>query len=328
MERNHRPDDGSRGQGDDLLTPHRGPASGRRLRRHGNRRRIADQRTAVPLVEAWSALRDAMVLASPGTKDERPAVLAANEAFRTLFGLSEGEAEGRDLVPFLDPPDEPAFLSQLRAMIEGERGSMSSLTVLRDVPDEQAEPTLLEWELAPVRDAGARATSVIAVLGDARAETVSRSIHAEIRAEGAPETSSREHLLRRIERSLERLHRRPAYGFAVLGLEVRGQREMRRRLGGVVGDAIVDALARRVRRSLRPSDVIARLDGQRLAVLLDGFSSEGGLGAVIERSQEAAEAPFRFGGEKVWGSGVEATGFVYNGEHPPRSAREVLRRLG
>ncbi|NIR37327.1 MAG: hypothetical protein GWN07_15525, partial [Actinobacteria bacterium] len=45
---------------------------------------------------------------------------------------------------------------------------------------------------------------------------------------------------------------------------------------------------------------MARIDRRRLAVLLDGFSPDGGVGVVIDRIDEIAETPFSLGGERVW----------------------------
>lgn len=282
-----------------------------------------DRRMALPLLQAWSALRDAMVLASTGTGTGGPVILAVNEAFRRLFGLSEGEADGRELASLVAMEDEGALLADIRdKVLEGEE-SMTFLNVVETFRD---GPRLLEWELAPVRDARGRVLSLIGVLGEARSSTISRSIRG-LDAEQMEEASDRVHFLRRIERCLERVRQRSTYGFAVLGLEIDGDTVMRRRLGEAVGEAVLDAFASRVQRCLRPEDLVARIGPDRLGVLLDGFSPEGGVGGVVGRIEDVTETPFTFAGETIWLSGVRSSGLAYSGDHLPESAGDVLDRL-
>ncbi|NIR37326.1 MAG: hypothetical protein GWN07_15520, partial [Actinobacteria bacterium] len=80
-------------------------------------------------------------------------------------------------MPFLAPDDEAAFFSDLRDMVERGGESMTALTVLQE-RSQEGDPKLVEWELAPIRDAQGRVRSLIGVLGDARSTTVSRSIQA------------------------------------------------------------------------------------------------------------------------------------------------------
>lgn len=287
------------------------------------RRRAGDGRRNMPLRQAWSGLRDAMVLAATGAGTEGPTILAVNEAFRLLFGLSQGEAEGRRLTSLLPADDEESLLAEIREkVVEGE-ASMTFLNVLETSVD---GPRLLEWELAPIRDGHGQVLGLIGVLGEARSSTISRSIRG-LDAEQMVEASGRMHFLRRIERCLERVRRRPSDGFAVLGLDIDGDTVVRRRLGEAVGEAVLDAFASRVQRCLRPEDLVARIGPDKLGVLLDGFSPDGGVGGVVHRIEEVTETPFTFAGEQIWLSGVRSSGLAYSGEHLPESAREVLDRL-
>lgn len=279
--------------------------------------------TSLPLLQAWSGLRDAMVLASIPTRTGGPRILAVNEAFLVLFGLSEGEPEGTELIPLLAADDDGSLRRRLRSLAQEGGGSMTSLSVL-DTP--AGEPRLVEWELAPIRDSDGRALSLIGVLGEARSSSVSRSIRG-LDPEQMAEASSRLHFLRRVERTLERVRQRPSQGFAVLGLEVDEGPDVRDRLGDAVGEAVLDAFAWRVQRTLRPEDLVARIGPYTLGVLLDGFASTGGVGGVVDRIEEATEDPFTFAGETIWLSRVKTSGLAYRGRHLPESAQEILAGL-
>lgn len=200
---------------------------------------------------------------------------------------------------------------------------MTSLSVL-DPP--AGEPRLVEWELAPVRDAAGRALNLVGVLGEARSSSVSRSIRG-LDADQMAEGSSRLHFLRRVERSLERVRQRPSEGFAVLGLEVDDGADVRRRLGDAVGEAVLDAFHWRVQRALRPEDVVARIGPYTLGVLLDRLASDGGVGGVVDRIEGVTEDPFNFAGERIWLSRIRTSGLAYRGRHLPESARQILARL-
>ena len=136
----------------------------------------------------------------------------------------------------------------------------------------------------------------------------------------------------RLNQSILRAHRYDAFHFALLVVDLgrppAAPADARPSSGA---DALLTAAARRLETSLRipdtpPSlrhnDLVARLDGDRFAVLLDGLKDVGRAKVVGDRILSEMLAPFTLGGYEVRlsasiGIAVSATGYT--------DANEVLR---
>ncbi len=70
-------------------------------------------------------------------------------------------------------------------------------------------------------------------------------------------------------------------------------------LGYDVGEAVVDAAAARMAETVRGSDVVARLGGNALVVLVDGAESRTGLATLAGKITRAVTRPVRVAGQEV-----------------------------
>jgi diguanylate cyclase (GGDEF)-like protein len=102
--------------------------------------------------------------------------------------------------------------------------------------------------------------------------------------------ANRLHLANRIDDSVGRL-RPGAPGIALLLLDLDGFKAVNDSFGHAVGDELLTMVARRLRGSLRPTDVGARLGGDEFAVLLEGVDHEQAL-AAAQRVLAGIGAPF------------------------------------
>jgi diguanylate cyclase (GGDEF)-like protein/PAS domain S-box-containing protein len=66
-------------------------------------------------------------------------------------------------------------------------------------------------------------------------------------------------------------------------------------LGHPAGDAVLQAVARRLRRCLRAEDLVARLGGDEFAVLLDGLTDEAVVQRIVRTLEDAVRAPVAVG---------------------------------
>lgn len=80
----------------------------------------------------------------------------------------------------------------------------------------------------------------------------------------------------------------------VLFLDLDGFKAVNDESGHLVGDAVLRAVAARLRAAVRPSDTVARLGGDEFVVLVEGATPEG-VAVLADRLREAVSAPILVG---------------------------------
>jgi diguanylate cyclase (GGDEF)-like protein len=215
-------------------------------------------------------------------------------------------------------PDE---LADLERTLEAQLGSDAQTFELRHRL--RHSDGTYRWTLCRVsieRDAERRAVRLQGAHADVTAATVTDELT------GLPNgLLLREHL----ERSIDRAHRYPGFHFAVLGVDLDQASGATSPLPASA-EALVTAAARRLETclrvgdtpSLRHNDLVARVHGDRLVILLDGLKELGHATIVADRILTELLAPFTVRGRETFvaasiGIAVSATGYT--------SADEVLR---
>ena len=123
---------------------------------------------------------------------------------------------------------------------------------------------------------------------------------------------------RRLAQALDRASRSSRM-HAVVSLDLDDFGALNRRLGFTAADQVLVATAGRLAASVRPADGLARLGGDRFALLLEDSSSEEAVG-VVQRVLDALRAPVLVAGQEVRitaSAGIALTG-------PGQSADQVL----
>jgi diguanylate cyclase (GGDEF)-like protein/PAS domain S-box-containing protein len=123
-----------------------------------------------------------------------------------------------------------------------------------------------------------------------------------------------EHALRRLRRQ-----RRPV---AVLLLDLDGFKTVNDSLGHAFGDALLVAVADRLRLHLRPSDTASRLGGDEFAILAEDLVEAGDAAVVADRILDAMREPFVVDGKDVLAT---ASIGVAIAETVPEDADDLLR---
>ena len=105
------------------------------------------------------------------------------------------------------------------------------------------------------------------------------------------ELPNRTLFLDRLQRAIARSRRRDDYKFGVLFLDLDRFKVVNDSLGHLVGDQMLQTVARRLETCLRPGDTVARLGGDEFTMLIDDIADAGDVIAVAERVQKALAQP-------------------------------------
>jgi diguanylate cyclase (GGDEF)-like protein len=146
-------------------------------------------------------------------------------------------------------------------------------------------------------------------------------------------------LMDRVTRSIERANRYQGFHFALLLLDLGRPAGSAEASGSAAGDQLLIAAARRLETclrvgdatpSLRHNDLVARLQGDQFAVLLDGLKDVSHAKVVSDRILDEILAKFTLGGREVrlpasLGIAVSATGYT-RAEDVLRDAETALHR--
>lgn len=102
----------------------------------------------------------------------------------------------------------------------------------------------------------------------------------------------------RLERALEQA-RRPESSVGVLFVDLDGFKAVNDTHGHAAGDAVLTEAAARLRRTVRPSDTVARLSGDEFVVVCDSLHSPAQADIVRARVQDSLEQPYDLDGVRL-----------------------------
>ena len=262
-------------------------------------------------------LRESVIVAHPGGRGRAPKtrlmedvlasipeavaiehgghVLYTNPAFTRMFGYTAEEAGGGSLRELVVPEER---MSEHETLARGvnDRGRVTVETVRRNKAGETVEVNL---QMAPLLVDGARAGYVFTFrdVSDCHAsegEMEHNAMHDALT--GLP---NRALFLDHTDLALSRRARHPERTCGVLSLNLDRFREVNDALGHAAGDALLAAVAERLRDTLRPQDSAARLGGDEFAVLVEDIAVPADLESVAGRILLEMTRPFEIFGHPV-----------------------------
>jgi len=104
----------------------------------------------------------------------------------------------------------------------------------------------------------------------------------------------------RLQRSLTRAIRRKSYGFAVMALNPGSLKLVDVGLGPNHDDEVLKAFAERLNASIRPGDLVARVEGDSFMILVDHIDGLLHAARLAERLRKAMAEPFDLGGQEIF----------------------------
>lgn len=209
-----------------------------------------------------------------------------SKAGHEMLGWDEGELVGRQMSTFyVEPGGRDRFLTAMRYGRGQVRGYEAQF---------RRKDGRIIWCSINARFTHDQAGDVIGIEGISRDVTELKNLETQLRHLARHDSLTglvnRMVLMEHAHHALARA-RRNGTPVGLLFLDLDGFKEINDGLGHHVGDAVLVAVAERIRRQLRETDVAARLGGDEFVVLLDGDPDEGAV-AVARRIIEALRQPF------------------------------------
>jgi diguanylate cyclase (GGDEF)-like protein/PAS domain S-box-containing protein len=294
------------------------------LYRHRARLELAVTRAE----SAGEALRDSEARYRTVVEDVREVIFRTdgngrwtllNRAWEELTGHPVAESVGRPIIDFVHPDDRENHADLIRPV---GAGVMNEYRHEMRVPGADGRTIWVEVHARPLHDGAGVFVGMSGTLTDITARRaleerlLVQAFHDELTG-----LANRALFKDRLEHALtRRSHTRRLVG--LLYLDVDRFKNVNDSLGHTAGDALLRAIALRLRAVLRPEDTIARLGGDEFAILVEEVRLPDETLALAERVLAAFDAPFDLVGRQMM---VRSSIGVVVASSGDRTADDLLR---
>ncbi len=224
--------------------------------------------------------------------DERGRVRSWNHAAERIFGYSEEEAAGRNVVELLVPPD---IKPEVDALVERlNLGEIISTHVNRNLRKDGRE-IVCEWYNTPLFDSRGAWTGWASIVKDVT-EQHEEAERVLFLASHDPLTGlmNRRALSERIEIERARCERTGG-SYCLVMLDIDRFKAFNDRYGHECGDHVLKSVAREMRATLRATDSVGRWGGEEFLVLLVDTDLEGGRDLAEKIRAKVEASRFSYG---------------------------------
>jgi diguanylate cyclase (GGDEF)-like protein/PAS domain S-box-containing protein len=220
----------------------------------------------------------------------------ANDAWYRLVGSREHGVGPTDWLAGIHPDDRERV----------ERAWTRARTLVRQAAFEfrvvDARTGGSHWisgDLTPLRDGDGLIDGWIATASDVTDQKLAQErLHERTRRDGLTDLPNRVQLRETLHAAHEQA-RTSGHGMALLFLDLDEFKEINDTLGHEAGDRLLVQVARRVRATVRGTDLVARLGGDEFAIVLPLTDHADGARVVALAVMRAIEAPFTIAGHQV-----------------------------
>jgi len=219
--------------------------------------------------------------------DTEGRVIFFNAAFEAQRGITLADWVGRPLAELFGPHDHARRARLIAAALAGETNHLD----LTDAGEREGRSVDVQY--APLRVQSGQIEGVIGIEIDV---TEARREQARLRL--ASQTDALTQALNRagFEEGARRLLAAPGGQLlALLYLDLDKFKPVNDEYGHPTGDALLKAVALRLRHALRPGDLVARLGGDEFAVLLPQLHEAGDAATVSTKLLQALSTPYHIG---------------------------------
>ena len=218
-----------------------------------------------------------------------------NAAFTRIFGFSAEEVIGRNLREFIVPRSLRHEIVRVRKAVD-EFGSASLETVRMN---KDGRPLDVALEARPLVVNEERLGYVFAFREISERKRTEARLQHDALHDGLTGLPNRALFLDRLTLAFSRRSRSRRQNCGVLFLDLDRFKEFNDTLGHAAGDALLIAVAERLRGALRPQDTAARLGGDEFAILVEDILSVSAIEIVATRVLEAMERTYDVCGHTI-----------------------------
>ncbi len=277
-------------------------------------------------------LREAVIVAHPSERERAPKsrlmedvlaslpeavaiehqnhVLYANPAFTRMFGYTAEEASGGSLRELIVP--ETRFNENAALLKAVDDHGVAMMETVRN--NKAGELVDVSLQAAPLLVDGDRVGYVFTFRDIGEHKETEKKLEHDAMHDVLTGLPNRALFLDHVNLTLSRRLRDPDQNCGVLYLDLDRFKEVNDGLGHAAGDALLIAVAGRLRASLRPQDSAARLGGDEFAVLVENIVSAYDLEVVAGRILHELERPFEIFGQEV-SAGASIGAAMANPDH-------------
>jgi diguanylate cyclase (GGDEF)-like protein/PAS domain S-box-containing protein len=227
-------------------------------------------------------------------------IKAINEALCVLTGFSPSELIGvRPPYPFW-PPEELEAITAILADVVSNSGGTHELTLMRA----NGERFEAEITARPAREEGGRAIGFVSTLRDVSVQKrQQRELERLARTDSLTQLANRHVLQEALTREAAR---RSIDGqqLALVLLDLDLFKQVNDAFGHPAGDAVLVEVARRLERTVRAGEVLARVGGEEFAWLVPACDAEEAVAAADRARAAIASEPFGRAGKLTMSAGV------------------------
>jgi diguanylate cyclase (GGDEF)-like protein/PAS domain S-box-containing protein len=247
-------------------------------------------------------------------------IKAINEALCVLTGFSASELIGaRPPYPFW-PPEERQSIAAILADVVGNSGGTHELTLMRA----NGERFEAEITARPAREEDGRAIGFVSTLRDVSVQKrQQRELERLARTDSLTQLANRHVIQEALAReAARRSHDHHQLALILLDLDL--FKQVNDRFGHPAGDAVLIEVARRLERTVRAGEVLARVGGEEFAWLVPACDAEEAVAAADRARAAIASEPFGRAGKLTMSAGVGLVSTPSDGDTLYRMADRAL----
>ena len=228
-------------------------------------------------------------------------VLYSNPAFTEIFGYTGEEASGASLVELIVPETRRHEVAMFEKQVDIE-GRLATETVRMNKNGDLLDVSLVA---GPLRVDGGKVGYVLSFRDISERKEREKQLSHDALYDVLTGLPNRSLFMDRVGIALLRRSRRKDQSCGVLLVELDRFKEIRDALGEAAAEALLQAVAERLKTALRPQDSASRVGADEFAILVENILEPGDLEIVASRLLTEIERPY-----EIFGNIVKASASV------------------